>query len=82
MNPRNQMEVLSLDDVTFFQVPNVGFVIVRINVFASVMIVGIDPHEAKVGDLAVCVIYFGFFMKLTIWIKIKEGANGRRWTII
>jgi hypothetical protein len=76
------MEVLSLDDVTFFRELNVGFLIIRINVFALVMIVGFDPHEAEVGDLAVCVIHFVFFMKVIIWIKIREGVDGRRWTII
>ncbi len=62
MNPRNQMEVLSLDDVTLSLEPNVGFVIVKITIFASVMIVGFDSHAPNVGDLAVGVIHSRFFM--------------------
>ncbi len=30
------------------------------------IIIGFDPHVAKVGDLAIGVMYFGFFMKATI----------------
>jgi hypothetical protein len=56
--------------------------IVRITRFALMMIVGFDCHATEVGDLGVRFIHFGFFMKATIWIKIREGATGRRWTII
>jgi hypothetical protein len=76
------MEVLSLNDVTLSLEPNVGYVIVRIIGFASVMIIGFDFHAIEVGDLAISVIHSGFFMKIAIWIKIREGTNGRRWTII
>jgi hypothetical protein len=60
----------------------VGSTIVKIIGFASMMMVGFDFHATEVGDLAVGVIHYRFFMKTTIWIKIKEGADGRRWTII
>jgi hypothetical protein len=81
MNPKNQMGVQSLNDVTFSQEPNVGSMIVKIIGFVLVMIVEFDPHAVEVGDLAVSVMHSGFFMKTTIWIKIRKGANGRRWTI-
>jgi len=66
MNPNNQMEVLSLDDVTLSLEPNVGSMIVKITGFASVMIVGFDSHAIEVGDLAIGVIHSRFFMKTTI----------------
>jgi hypothetical protein len=30
---------------------------------------------------AIGVMHFGFFMKTTIWIKIREGLDGQQWTI-
>jgi hypothetical protein len=71
------MGVLSLDNVAFSREPNVGFVIVRITRFASMIIVGFDPHVIEVGDLAINIIHSGLLMKETIWIKIREGVDGK-----
>jgi len=60
----------------------VGFMIIKITKFALAMIVGFDPHADEVRDLAISVIDSKFFMKTTIWIRIREGEDGRRWTII
>ncbi len=77
------MGILCLDDVAFARGPNVGSVIIKIIGFAFVMIIiGFDPHVAKVGDLAIRVMYSGFFMKAAIWIKTREKIDGRKWTII
>ncbi len=62
---------MSLDDVAFPKEPNVGFVIVKITRFASMIIIGFDPHAAKVGDLAINIIHSKVFMKVVIWIKIR-----------
>jgi hypothetical protein len=43
-----------------------------------VIIIGFDPCAAKVGDLAIGVMYYGFFMKATIWIKTREKVDGRK----
>jgi hypothetical protein len=56
--------------------------IIKITKFALAMIVGFDPHADEVRDLAISVIDSKFFMKTTIWIRIREGEDGRRWTII
>jgi hypothetical protein len=40
----------------FLGEPNVGSIIVRITRFAYVIIIGFDPHVAKVRDLAIRVI--------------------------
>jgi hypothetical protein len=47
-----------------------------------VIISGFDPHSVVVGDLAIGVMHYGFFMKAIIWIKTSEGLDGRQWTII
>jgi hypothetical protein len=76
------MGVLSLNDVAFSREPNVGSVIIIIIGFASMIIIGFDLHAANVGDLAIRVMHFGFFMNATIWIKTREGVDVRQWTII
>lgn len=84
MSFRLQMGILSCDEITFPKEPNVGFVIVKIIGFTSLIIIGFDPHVAKVGDLGIGIMHFGFFMKVAIWIKTRVGSNGslRQWTII
>lgn len=64
------MRVLSLN-VAFSKEPNVGFVIVKITRFASMIIIGFDPHAAEVGHLAINIIHSRVFMKVVIWIKIR-----------
>jgi hypothetical protein len=76
------MGVLSLGDVAFAKGLDVGFVIIKIIGFAFVIIIGFDLHVAKVGDLAIGIMYYRFFMKATIWIKTSEKVDGRKWTII
>jgi hypothetical protein len=76
------MGILSLNDVAFSRKSNVGSMIIKITIFACVIINGFDPHSIVVGDLAIRVMHFGFFMKATIWIKTREGSDGRQWTII
>jgi hypothetical protein len=71
------MGILFLDDVTFTREPNVGLVIIKITRSTSITIIGFDLHSDVVGDLAIRVMHFGFFMKVAIWIKTKERANGR-----
>jgi hypothetical protein len=60
----------------FSKEPNVGSIIIKIIGFASAIIVGFDPHIAKVGDLAIRVMHSRFFMKAIIWIKTREGVDG------
>jgi hypothetical protein len=76
------MGIISLNDVAFSKKSNVGFVIIKITRFASMIIIGFDFHLAIVGDLAIGVMHFRFFMKVVIWIKTREGSSGRQWTII
>ncbi len=66
----------------FSKEPNVGFVIIRTNGFALAIIIGFDPCVFKIGDLAIGVMCSRFFVKATIWIKIKEGLDGRHQTLV
>jgi hypothetical protein len=70
MNFRNPMGMQSFHEIVFSREPNVGFVIIRTNGFASAIIIGFDSCDPKVGNLAIKMMHFRFFMKATIWIKI------------
>lgn len=70
------MGVQSFDKFAFSKEPNVGSIIIKIIEFASTVIVGFDLRIVEVGDLAIGMMHAGFFIKETIWIKTKEGANG------
>jgi hypothetical protein len=50
--------------------------------FASMIVIGFNPHVTNVGDLATRVMHSRFFMKATIWIQTREGADVKQWTII
>ncbi len=76
MNFWNQMGIQSFDEILFSKEPNVGFVIIKIIGFASTIIVGFDPHIDEVGDLAIKMMHFRFFMKVIIWIKTRERVDG------
>jgi hypothetical protein len=46
--------------------------------FGVVRLVGIDPDEARVGDIAVEVVHSGFYTRARMWLKVIDGARG--WT--
>ncbi len=58
--------------------PQKGAVILRFLGFGVVRIVGIDPDEALVGDIAVEVAHSGFYTRARVWVKVFNGARG--WT--
>ncbi len=39
-------------------------------------LVGIDPDEARVGDIAVEIVHSGFYTRAQIWLKVRNGARG------
>ncbi len=68
-----------LVDFDFFTVqngPQRGAVILRFLGFGVVRLVGIDPDEARVGDIAVEVAHFGFYTRARVWLKVIDGARG------
>jgi len=44
--------------------------------FGVVRLVGIDPNEARVGDIAVEVAHNGFYTRARVWLKVIDGAGG------
>jgi hypothetical protein len=58
--------------------PQRGAVILRAIRFGVVRIVGIEPSQARIGDLAVEVTHSGYFTRARVWLKAIDGAG--RWT--
>jgi hypothetical protein len=56
--------------------PQRGTVILRFLGFGVVRVVGIDPDEARVGDIAVEVAHSGFYTCARVWLKVIDGARG------
>jgi hypothetical protein len=56
--------------------PQRGAVVLHLLGFGVVTIVGIDPEEARVGDIAVEVAHNGFYTRTEVWLKVRDGARG------
>jgi hypothetical protein len=56
--------------------PQRGSVVLRFLGFGVVRLVGIDPNEARVGDIAVEVVHSGFYTRAQVWLKVIDGAGG------
>jgi len=56
--------------------PQKGAVVLHLLGFEVVTLLGIDPEEAQVGDIAVEVAYNGFYTHAKVWLKVKDGAKG------
>jgi hypothetical protein len=60
--------------------PQRGAVILRALGFGVVRIVGIEPDQARIGDIAVEVTHSGYFTRARVWLKAIDGAGG--WTCV
>jgi hypothetical protein len=56
--------------------PQRGAVILRFLGFRVVRLVGIDPDEARVGDIVVEVTHSGFHARAEVWLRVRNGADG------
>jgi len=56
--------------------PQRGAVVLRFLGFGVVKLVGIDPNEARVGDIVVEVAHSGFYTRAQVWLKVIDGARG------
>jgi hypothetical protein len=54
--------------------------ILRFLGFGIVKIVGINPDQARVGDIAVEVSHNGFYTSAQVWVRVTDGAKGWAWT--
>jgi hypothetical protein len=71
-----QQLVNRFDFLTTQNGPQRGAVILRLLGFGVVRLVGIDPAEARVGDIAVEVAHSGFYTRAQVWLKVIDGARG------
>ncbi len=44
--------------------------------FGVINLVGIDPDEARVGDIAIEVAHSGFHTRAEVWVKLSNGPRG------
>jgi hypothetical protein len=73
---RDQHLVGRFDFFTVQNGPQKGAVILCFLGFGMVRLVGIDPDEARVGDIAVEVAHSGFYIRAQVWLKVIDGARG------
>jgi hypothetical protein len=68
--------VRKFDYSTIQNGPQRGSVVLRFLGFGVVRLVGIDPNEARVGDIAVEVAHSGFYTRAQVWLKLINGTGG------
>jgi hypothetical protein len=73
---REQQIVRRFDLFTIQNGPQRGSVVLRFLGFGMVRLVGIDPNEARMGDIAVEVAHSGFYTRAQVWLKVIDGAGG------
>jgi len=56
--------------------PQRGAVVLRLLGFGVVTLVGVNPEEARVRDIAVEVAHNGFYTRAKVWLKLRDGARG------
>ncbi len=44
--------------------------------FGVVTLVGIDPEVARIGDIVVEIAHSGFHIRIEVWLRAKNGADG------
>jgi hypothetical protein len=73
---REQRIVNRFDYVTTQGRPQRGVVVLRFLGFGVITLVGIDPEEAQVGDVAIEIAHSGFHTRAEVWLKVGNGADG------
>jgi hypothetical protein len=73
---REQRIVNRFDYLTTQGGPQRGAVVLRFLGFGVITLVGIDPEEAQVGDVAVEIAHSGFHTRAKVWLKVRNGARG------
>jgi hypothetical protein len=57
-----------------------GTIILKLQGFGVVSIIGLNPDLIRVSDLALLIIHIGMYTKVQIWLKIRHGV--RSWATI
>jgi hypothetical protein len=73
---REQRIVIRFDYPRGQDGPHIGAVILRFLGFGVVTVIGIDLDEARIGDVAVEVAHNGFYTRIQVWLKLRDGARG------
>jgi hypothetical protein len=66
---REQRIIIRFDYLRGQDGPQRGAVILRFLGFGVVTLIGIDPDEARVGDVAVEVAHSGFYTHAEVWLR-------------
>jgi hypothetical protein len=75
---REQRVIRRFDFGTVLDGPRRGAIILRALGFGVVRLVGVEPDQARLGDIAVEVTHSGYFTRARVWLKIVDGTGG--WT--
>ncbi len=59
----------------------VGALILRMLGFGIMIIVGVNPNEARIGDVVMEIAHNGFCTRAQVWMKIRDGARGWETTL-
>jgi hypothetical protein len=60
--------------------PQRGAVVLRFLGFSVITLVGIDPEEARIGDVVVEIAHSGFHTRVEVWLKVRNGTKG--WVLV
>jgi hypothetical protein len=54
----------------------IGALILHLLGFGIMILMGINPNEAHIGDVAVKITHNGFYTRVQVWVKIRNGVGG------
>jgi hypothetical protein len=63
-------------DTTRGVLPLKGAVVLHSLGFGVITIVGIDPDQARIGDVAIEIAQSGFYTRTEVWVKVNNGTRG------
>jgi len=73
---REQRIVNRFDYLTIQGGPHRGAIVLRFLGFGVITLVGIDPEEARIGDVVVEIAHSGFHTCAEVWLKVRNGTEG------
>jgi hypothetical protein len=73
---REQRIVIRFDYPRGQDGPQIRAVILRFSGFGVVTVVGIDLDEARIRDVVVEIAHNGFYTRVQVWLKLRDGARG------
>jgi len=71
---REQRIVNRFDYLTTQGGPQRGAVVLRFLGFGVITLIGIDPEEARIEDVAIEIAHSGFHTRVEVWLKVRNGT--------